>query len=59
MPPVCVLLHSGPGARLGATAQPEEQDGEQTGEHWSEEDAHGSPAGVPGPGAGGRLVERR
>lgn len=58
--PLCVsLIHSGSGPRVGEAAQPEEQAGEQTGEHRSEEDAHGTPVRSPGTGTGGWILERQ
>lgn len=50
---------SGSGTCITETAQSEEQDGEQTGEHWTEEDTHGTPVRGSGTGAGGWIVERR
>lgn len=52
-------LHSGSGSRVGETPKPEEQAGEQTGEHWSEEDTHGTPAGGTGTGTGSRILKRK
>lgn len=53
------LLHSGPSSRIGEAPKPEEQAGEQTGEHRSEEDTHGTPAGGAGTGTGSRILKRK
>ncbi|KAK2832767.1 hypothetical protein Q5P01_016656 [Channa striata] len=44
---------------VGETAQPEEQAGEQTGEHRFKEDTHGTPVGGPGTGTGSWIIERK
>lgn len=56
--PIWDSLSYSPGGdpRLPATAEPEEQDGEQAGEHWPQKDTHGPDAGSPGTGAGGGLL---
>lgn len=50
---------SGSGACITETAQSEEQDGEQTGEYWTEEDTNGTPVRGSGAGAGSWIVEQR
>lgn len=51
-----IWVSSGGDPCLAATAEPEEQGGEQAGEHRPKEDPHGSDAGGPGTGAGGGLL---
>lgn len=55
--PMC--LHSGSGPCIGEAAQPEEQVREQTGEHWSEEDTHGTVLRGLRTGTGGWILERK
>lgn len=58
--PLCLsTLLSGSGPRVSEAAQPEEQAGEQTGEHRSEEDTHGTPVRGSGTGTGGWILERK
>lgn len=52
-------LHSGSSSCVGEAPKLEEQAGEQTGEHWSEEDTHGTPAGGAGTGTGSRILKRK
>lgn len=51
--------HSGSGPCLSEAAQPEEQAREQTREHRSEEDPHGTPARGSGTRTGGRILEKK
>lgn len=53
-----MTLHSGFGACITEAAQPEEQDGEQAGEHWAQEDTNGAPVRGPGTGAGSWILDR-
>lgn len=49
---------SGSGPCVHQTPKPQEQNGEQAGEHRPEEDAHGAPAGGTGAGTGSWLLKR-
>lgn len=58
--PLCLSTpRSGSGPCLSEAAQPEEQAREQTREHRSEEDTHGTPARGSGTRTGGRILERK
>lgn len=58
-PSLCACPPSGSGPCLSEAAQPEEQAREQTREHRSEEDTHGTPARGSGTRTGGRILERK
>lgn len=58
--PLCLsTLLSGSGPCVGEASQPEEQTGEQAGEHRSEEDTHGTPVRGSGTGTGGWILDKR
>lgn len=57
--PLCYSDCSGSGPCVTETAKPKEQNGEQIGEHWPEEDTHGTPVRSPRTGAGGWIVDQR
>lgn len=52
-------LRSGPAPRVNQTPKPQEQNGEQVGEHRPKEDAHGTPAGGTGAGTGSWVLNRK